>query len=563
MRLPDPVTSRVILIGTATYEDPDIPNLPAVVANITDLAAVLTDPHLGGLATESCHSFIDVRSDQVWEIAEVASQAKDVLLVYFAGHGLLGDDGRLLLGMTNTKFSYPEFTALHVDQLVRTIETSQARIRMFVLDCCYSERALRHMGAPAQQLVIEGTYTLASAPANRSAVAPVGERHTAFTGELISLLRAGDPDDAELLSVSAVFGRLVTALRAKGYPTPKQSNSGTASALALVRNVGFRRFRSVSTPSKTSAVDLRRAVLRATASAPERLAALDALIQRARSDKDCVEELEMLAVNGYLPALLRLGCVYALDTMWEKSRATAAAATIVDVVGVGQTTVDVVRLLMGPLVETADGMAVSRLSEHPSPRWGHQVVELLAGIGMPLPEQVRAARDLAALGCHANALALMGATDVQKSHRRDVQAAVRQIEADAAAELPPSTRHEIRDWPIQPLLGEPPLTLFRGKHLTALKPDTVVDRYGEPTGNVAYLAGTPFPERSIVPEWINRPYHAYRVIKPIDVLTGTAIPWFDQPGGGTAYVLPTSVANLLNTGALAEESVPRPDSVDT
>lgn len=115
-----------------------------------------------------------------------------------------------------------------------------------------------------------------------------------------------------------------------------------------------------------------------------------------------------------------------------------------------------------------------------------------------------------------------------------------------------------QDWPIQPLAGEPPLTLFRGKQLTTLPEGTEVDRYGDPTGNLTYAVGTPFSRRSLVPDWINRPYRVYRVVRPTDALTGAAIPWFDQPGGGTAYVLSRSVAELLETGHLEEVSDRQP-----
>jgi hypothetical protein len=116
-------------------------------------------------------------------------------------------------------------------------------------------------------------------------------------------------------------------------------------------------------------------------------------------------------------------------------------------------------------------------------------------------------------------------------------------------------------WPIQPLDGEPPLTLFRGKRLIDLAPGTEVDRFGEPNGNLAYVAGTPFGERSLVPEWIERPYHTYRVARPVQVLTGTAIPWFDQIGGGTAYLLPKAIADLLADGHLVEVPGRKPPAV--
>jgi hypothetical protein len=114
-------------------------------------------------------------------------------------------------------------------------------------------------------------------------------------------------------------------------------------------------------------------------------------------------------------------------------------------------------------------------------------------------------------------------------------------------------------WPIQPLPGEPPLTLFRGKRLMELAPGTEIDRFGDPDGNLTYAAGTPYAERSLVPEWIERPFHTYRVARPLQALSGSAIPWFEQTGGGTAYLLPESVGDLLADGRLVEvPGRPRP-----
>ncbi|WP_236796767.1 TNT domain-containing protein [Amycolatopsis sp. GM8] len=107
-------------------------------------------------------------------------------------------------------------------------------------------------------------------------------------------------------------------------------------------------------------------------------------------------------------------------------------------------------------------------------------------------------------------------------------------------------------WPIQPMSGEPPLTLFRGKEMRELPAGSELDRFGGPNGNLLYAAGTPFEERSLVPEWVSRPYHVYRVQRPIDALAGVAIPWFNQPGGGAAYLLPGSVEELLAEGDLIE-----------
>ncbi|HEY4023468.1 MAG TPA: TNT domain-containing protein, partial [Pseudonocardiaceae bacterium] len=108
------------------------------------------------------------------------------------------------------------------------------------------------------------------------------------------------------------------------------------------------------------------------------------------------------------------------------------------------------------------------------------------------------------------------------------------------------------EWPIQPMRGEPPLTLFRGLRLLDLAPGTEIDRFGVGDGNLTYAVGTPFEQRSLVPDWVHRPYHVYRVRRPFQALAGNAIPWFEQPGGGTAYLLPYAVNELIEAGDVIE-----------
>jgi hypothetical protein len=111
-----------------------------------------------------------------------------------------------------------------------------------------------------------------------------------------------------------------------------------------------------------------------------------------------------------------------------------------------------------------------------------------------------------------------------------------------------------RNWPIKPMNGEPPLTLFRHKKMIELPAGFEIDRFGEPNGNLVYAAGTPFEERSLVPSWINRAYRVYRLRRPVEVLTGVAVPWFEQPGGGTAYLFPMAVEDMVADGFLVEVS---------
>jgi hypothetical protein len=103
---------------------------------------------------------------------------------------------------------------------------------------------------------------------------------------------------------------------------------------------------------------------------------------------------------------------------------------------------------------------------------------------------------------------------------------------------------------VEPLPGEPPLSLLRSVQMVTLPVGTEVDRLGTGEGNVVWVARTPWPLRSLPPDHAERPYAAFALVRPVEALVGEAGAWFGQPGGGTAFVLPRSVDALVADGAL-------------
>lgn len=88
-------------------------------------------------------------------------------------------------------------------------------------------------------------------------------------------------------------------------------------------------------------------------------------------------------------------------------------------------------------------------------------------------------------------------------------------------------------------------------NVVTLQPGTRIDRYGSSTGTFTAPQGTPFPQRSLPSEAASRPLNSYEVVKPIPgVNSGPAAPWFNQPGGGTQFELPSTVQQLINSGHL-------------
>jgi len=87
-----------------------------------------------------------------------------------------------------------------------------------------------------------------------------------------------------------------------------------------------------------------------------------------------------------------------------------------------------------------------------------------------------------------------------------------------------------------------------------LKPGTVVDRYGPPTGRYAGQPGATASRRGMAPGTEELPYRKYRVVKPVEVETGPAAPVseFGAEGGATQYMFDEPINELLKQGVLVE-----------
>lgn len=237
--LPDPSASAAVLIGTSSYAH--LPYLPAVGANVRDLEEVLCDPLIWGLPQGHVLGVHDPETPAALldPVYEAGDRAEDTLVVYYSGHGLRDSDtADLYLSLTGSRDALG-YTAVAYTHLRRAIRASRARRRIVVLDCCFSGRAARTMSAPgalASQAGIDGVYVLTASPADHVALAPDGERHTAFTGELIQVLGTGLPDGPDTLDLETLYREVTARLGAKNRPLPQRSQENDVGRLPLVRN---------------------------------------------------------------------------------------------------------------------------------------------------------------------------------------------------------------------------------------------------------------------------------------------------------------------------------------
>jgi hypothetical protein len=214
-----------VLAGVSTYAY--LEPLPAVANNLPALAAALKSADGWGLSARHCTVIADPSdghrvADALWNQAQ---EATGTLLFYFAGHGLIDSRGELLLALPDSRPGLSH-RGMPYHWLRDAMAEGRAKRYVVILDCCFSGRALGLMSSPgdlADTAQIDGSYLLAAAGENATALAPPGEQHTAFTGELLRVFTDGIPGGPAELDLDTVYHHLRRRLAAQGAARPAQT----------------------------------------------------------------------------------------------------------------------------------------------------------------------------------------------------------------------------------------------------------------------------------------------------------------------------------------------------
>jgi anti-anti-sigma factor len=242
-----PMTTKVVLVGTSKCErdQENFPELSEVLVNLQTLRRLLTDPTLVGIPNANIISFENEAhqselAEKLWIEAE--SDA-DTFILYYAGHGTVGEDStELLLAVGNTTHRGREANALPASAIRKTIRRSTASNKILVIDSCFSGRMLDSMSSQPEflraKIDVKGTFAVASAPPNGLAKAHGINGCTAFTGELARVLQHGLPNGPQVLTLEAIFNEVRRALR-DSFPEPQVANWQEAAKLGIAYNRGY------------------------------------------------------------------------------------------------------------------------------------------------------------------------------------------------------------------------------------------------------------------------------------------------------------------------------------
>ncbi len=205
-----------LLIGVSEYE-PGLNPLPSAVRDVEAVYGVLLHSEMGGFAA----SDITLLKNPERQVVEMAIETlfsgrhkDDLLLLYFSGHGIKDDRGRLYLATRNTsKTQQGELirsTSVSANFIHDRMSESRSRRQVVILDSCFSGAFAEGMSAKddgmidiREQLGGEGRAVLTSSTSTQYSFEQEGQDLSIYTRFLIEGIKSGeaDRDQDEFISI--------------------------------------------------------------------------------------------------------------------------------------------------------------------------------------------------------------------------------------------------------------------------------------------------------------------------------------------------------------------------
>ncbi|MBD2199320.1 MULTISPECIES: caspase, EACC1-associated type [Calothrix] len=143
-----------LLIGASEYESPKINNLSGVIKDIEAMQRVLKNPDIGGFDEVKFLSNpdSDTMRSEIEQLFLEKCQEKDVVLLYFSGHGYRHENGNLFFISRNTKINTQGLPIIGTAVDAKFIHDyymrpSKSQRQVLILDCCFSGAFAEGMSA--------------------------------------------------------------------------------------------------------------------------------------------------------------------------------------------------------------------------------------------------------------------------------------------------------------------------------------------------------------------------------------------------------------------------------
>ncbi len=211
-----------VIIGINEYADDNARDLKWAVADARAVYEFLTDPERGAFPAEHVRLLVDDAAQDydrptrvnILKAVQTAAQScegGDTMLIYFAGHGGIEEQGISYLMPCDAQLSLLRDTGIAVERFRELIGGSRARRQVLIFDACHAggapvDRAATPTTADFQRLVFgeaEGRVTLAASQQGQSSYDWDEKRHGVFTYFLLEALGgAADANRDGFITVS-------------------------------------------------------------------------------------------------------------------------------------------------------------------------------------------------------------------------------------------------------------------------------------------------------------------------------------------------------------------------
>ncbi len=128
-----------LIIGNSEYQDASLARLLTPSADVNALAEVLRAPDIGAFdeVTTLVNDFATTIRRAIARFFALKAP-DDLLLLYFSGHGILDDHGKLHLAVKDTERELVSGTAIPAAFITEEMDRSMSRRQVLMLDCCHS-----------------------------------------------------------------------------------------------------------------------------------------------------------------------------------------------------------------------------------------------------------------------------------------------------------------------------------------------------------------------------------------------------------------------------------------
>ena len=196
-----------LLIGISEYE-PGLNPLPSATQDIEAIQRVLQHPEMGGFAEADVTLLKNPDRQKMEESIEhlfSGRQKDDLVLLFFSGHGITDDTGKLFLASCQTRKNQKgeliRATAVAASFIHDSMDRTRSKRKVVVLDCCHSGAFAEGLSAKddgfvdiKSQLGGEGRVVLASSTSTQYSFEQQGSGLSVYTRALVEGIETGEAD---------------------------------------------------------------------------------------------------------------------------------------------------------------------------------------------------------------------------------------------------------------------------------------------------------------------------------------------------------------------------------